>query len=174
MAKKKDDEEQKNILIRAVRSFYKITMTKKNIENAFVDQKNEFENIMDVLYKRFSNEDGNVYVEGGEVDNKVIKVHKVQTSKVEWNFDKLRKLLGKDSEEVIVKKFEVVNFPLLIKLAKEYGIPWSKFKKCIEYEDMVNERALDKLIDLGIVDKDEVKDCANVKLNRPYYKLTEQ
>lgn len=175
MAKKKNDEEQKNILIRTVRSFYKMTQTKKNVENAFNEQKNEFENIMDVLYERFMNEDGNVYVPSSdEINPASIKVHKTQTSKVTWDFDKLRKVLGKDSDEIITKKFEVVNFPLLISLAKKYKIPWNEFKKCIEYEEVVNDNALDKFIDLGIVDKEEVMGCANVKLNKPYYRLTEK
>lgn len=175
MKKSRNEEEQRNILIRAVRSFYKITQTKKNVENAFTAEKNDFENIMDVLYERFKDEDGNVYVDGGEnMDGTKIKVHKTQTSKIEWNFDKLRKLLGKDSEGVITKKLTVVNYPLLIKLAKEYKIPWKEFKKCIEYEETVNDNALDKLVDLGIVGEEDVKKCATIKLNKPYYRLTEK
>lgn len=175
-SKSKEEEEQRNFLIKAVRSFYKITQTKKNVENAFAEQKNDFENVMDVLYDRFSDNDGDVYVSSGNINEKEtkIKVHRVQTSKVNWDFSKLRKLLGKDSDGVITKKFEIVNFPLLVKLAKEYKIPWKEFKKCIDYEDTINDRALDKLIDLGIVDKDEVKECATIKFNKPYYKLTEQ
>lgn len=173
--KSKDEEEQRNILIRVVRSYFKITTTKKNVDNAFAEEKNDFENAMDVLYDRFSSEDGNVYVDNGDATNPTkIRVHKTQTSKVLWNIDKLKKLLGKDSETVVTKKYEIVNFPLLIKLAKEYKIPWNKFKKCIEYEEVVNDAALDKLIDLGIVDGEESKKCATVKLNKPYYKLTEQ
>lgn len=175
-SKAKDEQEQRNILIKAVRSFYKITQTKKNVENAFNEQKNEFENVMDVLYKRFADEDGDIYVDSSdELDSGKIKVHKVQISKITWDCKKLRRVLGeKDSEDIITKRYEVINFPLLIKLAKQYKIPWLEFKKCIDYEEVVNEKALDKLVDLGIADKDEVKECATVKLNKPYYKLTEK
>lgn len=176
MKKSKNDEEQKNILIRTVRSFYKMTQTKKNVENAYNEEKIDFENIMDVLYKRFADADGDVYVDGtDELNTSKIRVHKVQTSKVSWDTKRLRKILGeKDSEDVITKRFQIVNFPLLVKLAKKYGIPWKDFKQCIEYEEVVIDKALDKLIDLGIVDEEEVKECATVKLNKPYYKLTEQ
>lgn len=175
MKKSKDEEEQKSILTKSVRQFFKMTETKKNVDNAYAEQKNEFENIMDVLYDRFSDKDGDVYVDSGDKLNSTkIKVHRVRTSKVVWNIDKLKKLLGKDSENTITKKYEIVNFPLLIKLAKQYKIPWRLFKQCIEYEEVVNEHALDRLIDLGIVDGDEAKKCATAKFNKPYYKLTEK
>lgn len=175
-SKSKSEEEQRGILIKAVRSFYKMTQTKKNVENAFNEEKVNFENLMDVLYKRFSSEDGDVYVDGdNSLESTVIRVHKVQSSKVEWDSKKLRDVLGEEySEKVITKKYTVNNFPLLIKLAKEHNIPWKEFKKCIEYEDVVKDSEIDKLVELGLVDEEEVKGCANVKLNKPYYRLTEQ
>ena len=176
MKKTKNEEEQRGVLIKAVRSFFKITQTKKNVENAYNEQKMDFENIMDVLYKRFSDEDGDVYVDSDNgLNGTKIKVHKVQSSKVEWDSNKLKEVLGGEhSDKVLSKRYSINNFSLLIKLAKKYKIPWKEFKKCIDYEYVVNSDEIDKLVDLGLVDEEEIKKCATVKLNKPYYKLTEQ
>lgn len=175
MKKQKDEEEQRGILTKSIRSFFKITQTKKNVENAFNEQKIDFENIMDVLYKRFSSKDGDVYVDSDDnVNSTIIKVHKVQSSKVEWDTQKLRKVVGEEySDKVMYKKYYIEDFPLLIKLAKKYKIPWKDFKKCISYEEVVRDSEIDRLVDLGELDEEEIKKCATVKLNKPYYKLTE-
>lgn len=176
MKKSKDEEEQRGILTKAIRSFYKITQTKKNVENAFNEQKIDFENIMDVLYKRFSSEDGDVYVDSEDnVSDTKIRVHKVQSSKVEWDTKRLRKVIGEEySDKVMYKKYYIEDFSLLIKLAKKYKIPWKDFKRCISYEEVVRDTEVDRLVDLGELNEEEVKKCATVKLNKPYYKLTEK
>lgn len=176
MKKSKDEEEQRGIFVRAVRSFFKITQTKKNVENAYNEQKIDFENIMDVLFKRFSDDKGDAYVNGDEnVNGTQIKVHKVQQTKIKWDIPKLKKVIGEENfKDVVSKKYYIENFPLLIKLAKEYKIPWKEFKKCISYEENIVDSAVDKLVDLGKADEEEVKKCATVELKKPYYLLTEK
>lgn len=171
----KKNDKQKLTLIRMVREFFEVTQSKKSVELAFTESKNEFENAMDVLYEKYADEDGNVYVDksSDEVNGARIKVHKVQQTKVKWDIEKLTKVLGDKKDDVMVNSYDVKDWNLLIKLAKEYHIPWKEFKKCIEITKVVKDDRLDKLIDLGQVDAEKVKNCSEVSFNKPYYKLTE-
>ena len=37
-----------------------------------------------------------------------------------------------------------------------------------------NKNQVDRLVDLGLIDEEEVKKCATVKIKSAYYKLTEK
>ena len=174
--KKANEAEQKGIFIHAIRSFFKMSQTKKNVENAYNEEKVTFENLMDTLFKKYSDDEGNAYVDSDSIEGTQIKVHKVQKSTVKWNVKKLKEVLGEEySEKVVTRRYAINDFSLLVKLAKEHGIPWKEFKKCIEYEEVVKDAELDKLTERGLVDEEEIKKCVDeVKLNKPYYLLTEK
>ncbi|MDE7433285.1 MAG: hypothetical protein K2N34_15425, partial [Lachnospiraceae bacterium] len=115
-------------------------------------------------------------VEVEDIKNvKKIIVTKVTPSKVVWDCKKLKLLLNpKERKLVIQKHYQVIDWRGLFGLLKEAGVDFKEFLKYVEVTETVRDTQLDKLIELGAIDEEEVKACSSVKLNGSYYKLTEK
>ena len=131
---------------------------------------------MDRYFDVAANEDGKVEVEIEDVKNvKKVIVTKVTPSTVEWDCEKLKQLLSpKERKLVIQKHYQVINWKGLFDLLKESGVDFKEFLKYVEVTESVRDKQLDKLVELGAVDEEEVKACSSVKLKSSYYKLTEK
>ncbi|MDE7423057.1 MAG: hypothetical protein K2N51_05110, partial [Lachnospiraceae bacterium] len=104
-----------------------------------------------------------------------IIVTRVTPSTVEWDCKKLKQLLSsKERKLVIQKNYQVINWKGLFDLLKESGVDFKEFLKYVEVTETVRDKQLDKLIELGTIDEEEVKECSSVKLKSSYYKLTEK
>lgn len=112
-----------------------------------------------------------------ECDNAVdgvkrITVTRVQNTKIEFDADKLEKVLGKElSRGVITKHYEVIDMDGLIMYLKDYGINPKTFKKFIAIRKTVNPKELDKLEELGKITANQIKGCYTAKTQDPYFKV---
>lgn len=159
-----------------VRWFYGIKISRDSTERNFQDAKFDFNTCLDRYFDVAANGDGKLEVEIEDIKNiKKVIVTKVTPSSVEWDCEKLKQLLSpKERKLVIQKHYQVVNWKGLFELLKESGVEFKEFLKYVVVTETVNDKQLDKLIELGAVDEKEVKECSSVKLKSSYYKLTEK
>lgn len=159
--------------------YYQQKLTKDNVDRSFEEAKHEFKQQMDRYYDLAAGDDGKVDIDVSKDKNfiglKSLTMTRVQPVKVVWHTEALRGVLNKSQrKQVIHKKFAVSSWQRLMKLLKESGVDWHEFLKCVNITEEVDEQALDKLVDLGEVDEDEVKACSEVRLGTPSYRFTEK
>lgn len=158
-----------------VKWYHGIKMSRDVVERNFQDAKFDFNTCMDRYFDVAAN-DGKVEVDIEDVKNvKKVIVTKVTPSVVEWDYKRLKQLLSsKERKLVIQKHYQVTNWKGLFDFLKESGVDFKEFLKYVEVTESVRDKQLDKLVELGAVDEEEVKVCSSVKLKGSYYKLTEK
>lgn len=143
----------------------------KQIQTRFSEIKADFYNNMED-YFRCNGIDGKLTIECNEYDDygKTISVTRVQSSKVEFNPDKLEKALGKKlSQDVIQKHYEITDMNGLVTYLKDCGISPKVFKSFISVRKTVNMKELDRLEELGMITAEQIKGCYTVKSQNPYF-----
>lgn len=173
MAKKKSVKQYVGDI---VKYFYGVKTSRDAVERNFQDAKFDFNTCMDMYFDAAANEDGKVEVDVEDIKNvKKVIVTRVTPSTVEWDCEKLKQLLSsKERKLVIQKHYQVINWKGLFDLLKESGVDFKEFLKYVEVTETVRDKQLDKLVELGAIDEEEVKACSSVKLKGSYYKLTEK
>ena len=159
-----------------IKWYHDIKISRDATERSFQDAKFDFNTCMEKYFDAVSNEDGKVEVEVEDIKNiKKIIVTRVTPSTVEWDCERLKKLLNKKERKLVIQKhYKVINWKGLFDLLKESGVDFKEFLKYVEITESVRDKQLDKLVELGALDEGEVKNCSSVKLKGSYYKLTEK
>lgn len=145
----------------------------KQIQTQFSEIKADFYNDMEDYFKYNGiNDKLEIECDDNFADAKSFVVTKVQSSKVEFNPDKLEKALGKElSRDVIQKHYEIVDMIGLITYLKECGINPKFFKSFISIRKTVNTKELDRLEELGKITAEQIKGCYTVKSQNPYFSV---
>lgn len=164
-SKLNSDEYKHSIL-----NFFQKQKKFKEIQNRFCEIKADFYNDMEDYFKQ-NNIDGKLTIECDEpAGAKKFVVTRVQSSRVEFNPDKLEKALGKElSRDVIQKHYEIIDISGLITYLKECGIDSKVFKSFISIKKTVNTKELDRLEELGKITAEQIKGCYTVKSQNPYF-----
>ena len=104
-----------------------------------------------------------------------LKVTRVRKKSITWDIDKLKKKLDKKViKKIITKKYTINDMNGLVEYLKECGVNPKKFKKFLTVDEELNDVELNRLYDLGEIDKEQVNGCYKVEMSEPYIKLTEQ
>lgn len=153
----------------SVITFFRKQKKFKQIQTQFGEIKTDFYNDMEDYFK--CNEvNGKLTIDCNELDFGNLIVTRIQSSKVEFNPDKLEKTLGKElAHDVIQKNYEVVDMSGLIAYLKECGISSKVFKSFISVRKTVNVKELDRLEELGKITAEQIKGCYTVKSQNPYF-----
>lgn len=92
---------------------------------------------------------------------------------IEWLPDKLEKRVPKEIARQIIKKhYHVENMPGLIQYLKSCGVDPNIFKQFIRSEKYVDQAAVDRLSELGMLSVRNVSGCYIVKCPKPYFKVS--
>ena len=172
MARRKsklNSEECKQSII----NFFQKQKRFKQIQTRFCEIKTDFYNDMEDYFK-YNNIDGKLTIECNDefADIGSFVVTRVQSSRVEFNPDKLEKALGKElSRDVIQKHYEIVDMNGLVTYLKECGINPKVFKSFISIRKTVNTKELDRLEELGKITAEQIKGCYTVKSQNPYFTI---
>ena len=156
--------------------YYETKKTADGIKKSFEEAKYDFGNIMEDIFDMFA-EDNKVKIssDGRYANIKHIIVTKVVPSKVFWHVNELKKLLSKKERKLVIRKvYSVKDWKGLLGFLKDSGIDFNEFKKYVTITEEVNEKELDKLIDLGLVNEEDVKNCCSISMKRPQYRITEK
>lgn len=142
----------------------------EQIQTRFCEIKADFYSDMEDYFKHNSI-DGKLTIDSGEFDGvESLVVTRIQSSRVEFNPDKLEKVLGKElSCDVIQKHYEIVDMNGLVTYLKECGINPKVFKSFISVRKTVNTKELDRLEELGKITAEQIKGCYTVKSQSPYF-----
>lgn len=98
-----------------------------------------------------------------------ILVSKIQKVTINWKPKILAKILGKRSDSVINKTYTINDMKGLISYLKKCDVDPNVFKSFINVEETVNAEELDKLEELGLIQKEQLTNCYSIKCQRPYY-----
>lgn len=154
----------------SIANFFQKKKRFEQIQTRFCEIKADFYNDMED-YFQCNNIDGKLTIDGGEFDGvESFVVTRIQSSRVEFNPDKLEKALGKElSRDVIQKHYEIVDMNGLVTYLKDCGISPKVFKSFISVRKTVNTKELDRLEELGKITAEQIKGCYTVKSQSPYF-----
>ena len=140
----------------------------KQIQTQFSEIKADFYDSMEDYFK-CNDVDGKLTIDCGlDIGNLVVT--RVQSSKIEFNPNKLEKALGKElAQSVIQKHYEIADMGGLVTYLKESGISPEIFKSFITVRKTVNTKELDRLEQLGMITAEQIKGCYTVKSQNPYF-----
>jgi len=142
----------------------------EQIKAKFSEIKADFYNDMEDYFKN-NDIDGKLTIEGDDFNGvESFVVTRIQSSKVEFNPDKLERVLGKElSRDVIQKHYEIVDMAGLISYLQGYGVNPKVFKSFISIRKSVNTKELDRLESLGKITAEQIKGCYTIKSQNPYF-----
>ena len=163
---KLNSEECKQSII----NFFQKQKKFKQIQSKFGEIKTDFYNDMED-YFRCNNINGKLTIECDKFDGvESFVVTRIQSSKVEFNPNKLEKVLGKElSRNVIQRHYEIIDMNGLATYLKECGISPKVFKSFISVRKSVNTKELDRLEELGKITAEQIKGCYTIKSQNPYF-----
>jgi len=153
-----------------VRSFFKRYEKFKAIEKQYKELQSEFNESMDNYFDQLAANRKTVRFE--DINGDVLSVTRVAPTRIEWIPEKLRARVTKPVWKQLVKKhYEVIDMPGLIKYLKSCGVDPTIFKSFVEVTETVDEKAIERLGDVGKLTPHNIKGCYIVKISKPYYKL---
>ena len=80
-----------------------------------------------------------------------------EKQKVDFDIQKLKKVLSKEhQQEVINKTYEIQNPQMLFTYLKSCGVDANYFKQFLTITEKVDSKKLDKLYELGKIEKDDL------------------
>ena len=169
MARRKsklNSEECKQSII----NFFQKQKRFKEIQTRFGEIKANFYDDMEDYFKH-NNIDGKLIIDGDEfANNESFVITRIQSSKIEFNANKLEKALGKElSQNVIQKHYEITDMIGLITYLKENGIDPKVFKSFVSVRKSVDTKELDRLEELGMITAEQIKGCYTIKTQNPYF-----
>lgn len=155
----------------AIISYFQTQKKFKRMQTRFGEIKAGFYSDMEDFFN-CNNIDGKLTIDCGDefVESGSFVVTRIQSSKVEFNPDKLEKALGKElSRNVIQKHYEIVDMIGLISFLKDCGVSPKIFKSFVTVRKTVNTKELDKLEEFGQITAEQIKGCYTVKSQSPYF-----
>ena len=157
----------------AIITFYQKQKKFNQIQTKFGEMKADFYNNMEDYFKcNGVNNKLTIECDNLNCDCEVFTVTRVQGSKVEFNPDKLEKVLGKElCQNVIEKHYEITDMIGLVTYLKECGTNPKVFKSFISVRKSVNTKELDRLEELGMITAEQIKGCYTIKNQNPYFTI---
>ena len=154
----------------AIITFFQKQKKFKQVQTRFGEIKTNFYNDMEDYFE-CNNVNGKLTIEDDTLNGtEKIVVTRIQSSKIEFNPDKLEKVLDKEfSQNIIQKHYEVTDMDGLVTYLKDCGISPKVFKSFISVRKTVNIKELDRLEQLGMITLEQIKGCYSVKNQNPYF-----
>lgn len=154
----------------AIVTFFQKQKKFKQMQTRFGEIKADFYSDMEDYFE-CNNVNGKLTIETDNLDGaESFVVTRIQSSKVEFNANKLEKALGKElAQTVIQKHYEIADMDGLITYLKGYGVNPKVFKSFISVRKTVNTKELDRLEELGMITAEQIKGCYTIKVQNPYF-----
>ena len=165
----------------AVVRYNELQRKKKNIDQKFNDAKKKFYSIMDDAFDSglfgddVSSVEFNKVYNYGEPDEKTFsfKATRVIPTVIEWDVSKLKDKLSKDILSKVVKRNrELADLQGLVNYFKDLGGDPKIFWSFFETTEVVDQKALDQLEEVGDIEAEDVAGCFEVKVKSQSYRVT--
>lgn len=177
MAGKKQKDKLINYVQDRIKFYWESKRTFDATQRSFNEEKLDFKHEMDKYFDLLADEEGKIMIDLREEVRGIKRVICQRISQVDVKFDinKLKKVLTKKQQKSVIRKhYKVNNWPGLLNLLKESGVEWKEFLKYVEVSEDVDEKSLEKLVELGEVNAESIVDCSKATVKTQYYKLTEK
>ena len=156
---------------RAILSYFQKQKKFKHMQTRFSEIKAGFYSDMED-YFNCNNINGKLTIDCDDefAESGKLVITRVQNTKIDFDPDKLEKVLGKElSCNVIQKHYEILDMAGLISYLKDFEINPKRFKSFITVRKSVNVKELDKLEELGQITAEQIKGCYTIKSQSPYF-----
>lgn len=168
LRKQKKPKYSKEQSILSVKEYYGEQLRFKKEQERFNNIKQSFYCDMEELFD-YEGID-KLVVEANDLDGEDLVVNKVQKTSIDFDVDKLESRLDKKlSKEVIEKKYTITDFDRLVIYLRSCGVDPKVFKSFLSVTKTADTKKLDKLADLGYINKDDLADCYEVTCDKPYF-----
>ena len=156
----------------AVKTFYEKKKKFDSISKAFDKMKADFYKTMetagvDSFELEMHSED--------DTQPKVISVKRIQNKSVVFDDEKLaKKLLSLNAGlDAITKTYVITDYAGLVTYLKECGVDPKVFRRFVETRYSVDKDNIKQMYELGQLSLESLEGCFEVKLQKPYYKITD-
>lgn len=110
----------------------------------------------------------------GSIGRVNLVVRRIQRVDIKFDPDKVEKALGKElSKKAVLKSYEVSNIVGLLEYVKELGADPKVIKGFLNVHKTVDQKMLDNLEKLGLINSSQLKGCYTVNKQEPYYTIKE-
>lgn len=152
---------------KAAWNFFTIKEEFDKRQKEFEEQKKSF---YETMSEYFSNNGSSSIKFRNESGFGQLSIKKIDKSLIEWDVEKLEKRIGKSiAKQIIKKKYYISDMYGLTTYLKSCGVDPKIFKRFIVVEKTVDENAVDRLGDTGMLSVDQITGCYSVKSQKPYY-----
>lgn len=165
---KKKPNYTKEKFIPFVKEFY-------NEQKEFKERQERFNTIKQLFYndaEELFNYEGisKLVIDNDDLEGNELVVNKVQKTSVIFDIDALENNLSKKMcKDVIDKSYTITDINRLIVYLKSCGVDPKVFKSFINVSKTVDEKKLDKLANLGLINKEQLEGCYTLKRQKPYF-----
>lgn len=157
----------------SVQKYFQKAKKYKAITENFNQAKKVFYSEMEDYFQANDIGEEGLEFQDDELVSGLLQVKRVQSSSVKFNADKLEKKLPRELvQDIIERKYEVIDMQGLISYLKECGVDPKVFKSFIATTKSVNVKELERLEEIGQITTEHIKGCYAVKSNEPYYKVS--
>ena len=159
---------------------YKLREEKRKFDNYYNKANKKYttdiSNTFFSMFPKGTHKEQVVLDEGAEFYDSpvVLTVNRIQSQKIIWSLDNLRKKVSKSLFKTFVNKTYTINNPKAFMIyMKQLGADPKKVKSFIQIDEELNESALNELYETGKLTLDDVEGCYTIKVNEPFIKLSE-
>lgn len=160
-------------MAKSVLSYEEMVNTYFETKEKFEKIKERFENIKKEFYRASEEEMQNNKVSkfGVSFFNKEYEVVKVQPTKVSFDIGYLERCLSKEQLKAIIKKTYTINDDKFFAYLKEIGADPKIVKSFITTDKSVDKDEVDRLAEIGEIDKNKVLEASTITFGTPSYKV---
>lgn len=159
---------------------YKLREEKRRFDNYYNKANKKYttdiSNTFFSMFPKGTHKEQVVLDEGAEFYDSpvVLTVNRIQSQKIIWSLDNLRKKVSKNLFKTFVDKTYTINNPkAFMTYMKQLGADPKKVKSFIQINEELNEASLNELYETGKLTLDDVEGCYTIKVNEPFIKLSE-
>lgn len=168
LRKQKKPKYSKEQIIPFVKEYYGEQLRFKKEQERFNSIKQLFYCDMEELfdYEGISK----LVIDNDDLEGNELVVNKVQKTSVIFDIDALENNLSKEMcKDVIDKSYTITDIDRLIVYLKSCGVDPKVFKSFINVIKTVDEKKIDKLAGLGLINKEQLEGCYTLKRQKPYF-----
>ena len=169
---RKENKVSLNECKRLAKKYLRVKEQKIIAEKAIKDFKQEFNDKME-RYFRQENIRKSLdisYFEESNSDIEDIRVNRIQKVSIDFDAVKLENVLSKQlSKQIIVKKYEIIDYDGLVRYLKDCEVNPKIFKSFLSVSKTVDIQELERLEELGKITKEQIQDCYTTKRQKPYF-----
>lgn len=102
-----------------------------------------------------------------------VRVNRIRKKKIVWNLKNLSKNLNrKQYRKIVNREYTINDMTGLSEYLKSCGVNADKFKSFICISEDVNKSALEQCIEVGDIQREQLKGCYHVDIGEPIIRIT--